>query len=98
MDESGPHDTNTSLDILELFSNLVEQPNSKLKVFISSRPYQTIERVLGSHDILLENENFGDIEIMVDAGLSALSKMIGSSETSDDEVIPFAHRHKMSRR
>jgi hypothetical protein len=72
MDESSSHDTRIGLDILETFSSFVMQPNSRLKVMVSSRPYRIIEKAFGSWDILLEHENFRDIEIMVDAGLAVL--------------------------
>jgi NACHT domain len=98
MDESSSHDTVRGLEILKVFSNFVEQPNSKLKVLISSRPYRTIEKAFGSWDILLENENSRDIEIMVDAGLAVLKKAITEAENGDDELTAFAHVRKMLRR
>jgi hypothetical protein len=98
MDESSSHDTMRGLEILKIFSNFVEQPKSKLKVLISSRPYRTIEKAFGSWDILLENENSRDIEIMVDAGLAVLKKTIIGVENRDDELTDFAHVRRMLRR
>jgi hypothetical protein len=98
MDESSSHDTIRGLNILKIFSNLVQQPNSKLKVLISSRPYRTIERAFGSWDILLENENSRDIEIIVDAGLAVLKRTICEPDNSDDELTDFAHTRKLLRR
>lgn len=98
MDESSSHDTMRGLEILKIFSSLVEQSNSKLKVLISSRPYRTIEKAFGSWDILLDNENSRDIEIMVDAGIAVLKRTITGSENEDDGLTGFAHVRKMLRR
>lgn len=93
MDESGSRDTEQGKRFLGLSAELVENPISRLKIMILSRPYGAIERAYGTYDILLEVENFGDIEKVVDAGLRSLRSAIHS----DEELPLFAQRRRAIR-
>ncbi|KAH0566004.1 hypothetical protein GP486_000595 [Trichoglossum hirsutum] len=97
MDESIHRDIPCGHDILGLFSELVEEPKSRLKIMVLSRRYRAIERSFGSYDILLENENSGDIKTVVDMGLRFLRTTIQSLDSGDEELSPFAQRRRASR-
>lgn len=79
LDEGEDRDGDTARDILGLMAELTERPGSRLKVLVLSRPYQNIQRVYGTYDILLEAENRADIDKIVDSGVESLSHTVNHS-------------------
>ena len=83
--DSGPNRKRMSLaDMLELLSDLVEVPGSRIKFIVLSRLQPAIERVLGRHDqVILERMNDGDIREIVEANVRLLQRAM---ESGDDDT------------
>ncbi|KAM7184719.1 hypothetical protein V8F33_012833 [Rhypophila sp. PSN 637] len=95
LDESADRDGKRGRDMLELLAQLVENPGSKVKIIVLSRPYSSIEEVYGTYDILLEAENGSDIEKIVDSGMSSLVEAMESKKPSSNSSFASSRRQKI---
>jgi len=70
--------------MLDLLSDLVEVPGSRIKFIILSRLHPSIERALSRYDkVILEGMNEGDIKKIVEANVRLLEKAM---ESGDDDT------------
>lgn len=93
LDESEDKDGDISRDILSLLAELTERPGSRLKVLVLSRPYNTIHKVYGTYDILLEAENQMDIDKVINNGVDWLFRTIHS--LANETLTPFGQARRL---
>ncbi|KAK3325057.1 hypothetical protein B0H66DRAFT_599245 [Apodospora peruviana] len=93
LDESADRDEKGGHDILQRLAEWTENPGSRFKVIVLSRPYSSIEEVYGTYDILLEAENGADIPEIVDQGISSLAHAL-DRHNKPEAMTPFARRRR----
>lgn len=95
LDESEGRDDVIGKRILQSLADLSEEPGSRLRVLVLSRPYSTIHNVYGTYDILLEAENQNDIEKIIVEGVKSLAHDMSRSHESNYSSFALRRRAKL---